>query len=286
MLRHTYRRRLLVAAAAAAAAALALCVSASATGAYKDITGDGAGAPDIGQVEVASDLAGQIVFTVHVDNWPEGGDVSLYLFLDADMNPATGAPDTYGADYIFGVFEAENGYGFAHWNGTEWADTSASTVHVTCSSSGVTISVNKSELGNTGEFNFWTRTRAGAVETNQSDDSPNDGAWNYSLAANGPDIVGVLVAMSPVSGPAQGKSFTFRTINLKLPSSGEAAAMLPTPESYKCAGKLAGRVLRGTGVGGCTWMLPRKSRGKRFDVALTVTYQGASKTVPFTYKVR
>jgi hypothetical protein len=60
----------------------------------------------------------------------------------------------------------------------------------------------------------------------------------------------------------------------------------PQPESYVCAAKLAGKALRGTGAGRCTYAIPKKAKGKRLSISVTASYQGASKTVQFDYKVR
>jgi hypothetical protein len=46
-------------------------------------------------------------------------------------------------------------------------------------------------------------------------------------------------------------------------------------------------VLKGNGVGACTFAIPKaKAKGKRLTVQLTVNYEGASKVVPLTFKVR
>jgi hypothetical protein len=43
----------------------------------------------------------------------------------------------------------------------------------------------------------------------------------------------------------------------------------------------------GGGVGCCSFTIPRKnSHGKRLNVVLTVSYQGATKSVPLLFKVR
>jgi hypothetical protein len=272
-----------VAAVAAAVAALAVTTAASA-GTYNDGTGDGKGAPDIGKVTVASDGTGQILFTIGVDNLPSPSDVRTLLLIDSDMNQQTGKTESLGADYAFLVDESDNGYAFGHWNGTAWEDTSYATVGVRTSSTGITISVNRSELGNTSEFNFWVRTLKGDSSLDQMDDGPDDGTWNYSLAANGPDIQNVLVQPQPAL-PMHGQLFSLAPAGLKLPPTGEAISILPQPESYTCTATLKGQRLAGVGTGGCTWKLPKTSKGKTLVVTLTVSYQGATKSFPFTFRV-
>jgi hypothetical protein len=60
---------------------------------------------------------------------------------------------------------------------------------------------------------------------------------------------------------------------------------MPQPDSYACTAKLAGRPIAGRGKGGCTWRLPKRSRGKTLVVSLTVVYEGATKTFSFPYRV-
>jgi hypothetical protein len=278
-------KMLLAVALATATAALAAVGAAQATGSYGDVTGDGKGAPDIAKVTVTSDAAGQILFTIGVDNLPLGADVTTLLFLNTDMNADTGRPSTEGADYVFGV--DDDGYGFARWTGADWDfGTPYSTVRVRVTSGGVTISVNRSELGNTNEFNFWTRTIAGEFSANQIDDAPDEGVWNYSLAANGPNIVELLVQAAPAAGPKAGATFSLTPVGLKLPTAGAPGSLLPAPESYSCKAMLKGRPIVGSGTGGCSWTLPKKARGKALAVVVTVSYQGATKSVPFSYRVR
>ena len=73
---------------------------------------------------------------------------------------------------------------------------------------------------------------------------------------------------------------------LKLPPDGRTTPTAILPESYSCNAKLGAKRLAGSGTGGCTFAIPKKkARGKRLTVQLTVNYQGATKTVPLTFKV-
>jgi hypothetical protein len=283
-MRTTWKPRATLTALALMAVALALSPAGGAVGRYTDETGDNAGAPDITGVSVQSDGAGQILFQIAVVDLPSPADVRTFLFLNTDMNLDTGAPDSAGADYFFVVDESDNTYGFGRWNATDWEETPSSTVQASSNRTGVTISVNRSELGNTDAFTFWTRTRAGAVDADQADTAPEDGSWQCSLAAGGPQIDSVLVTMKPGLGPRAGKAFTVTPAGLRLP---EAVRSLisPQPDDYTCRARLAGKQLVGTGTQGCTWKLDRKSRGKRLVVELTVTYQGATATFSFPFRV-
>jgi hypothetical protein len=181
---------------------------------------------------------------------------------------------TGGADYGFLVRELDNTYSFVRWSVTEWSETPDSTVRFSSSSAGMLVSVNRSELGNTSGFRFWAQT----VQGDARDTAPDTGLWNYSLAAGGPDVQAVLVRTQPSGAPRAGKRFTLKPVGLQLPDFGEPAAKLPRPESYRCSAKLAGKQLAGRGTGRCTPTIPKTAKGKRLTVALTVVYQGVTKT--------
>jgi hypothetical protein len=175
-------------------------------------------------------------------------------------------------------------YGFEHWDGSRWVDSPDLTVRITGGPSGIMVSVNRSELGNTVDFNFAASTLNLSDRT--SDYGPNDGAYNYSLDVNGPQINSVDVKTTPSVGPRAGKRFVVVPTGLKLPPDGRAVATPVLPESYTCVAKLGAKRLAGSGTGGCTIAVPKKkARGKRLTVQLTVTYQGATKVVPLTFKV-
>jgi hypothetical protein len=268
--------------------------SAGADGRYTDATGDGRGAPDIQGVTVSDDSSGTVTFQVTVDNIPDPpAPVWFWLDLDTDLNEQTGAPDTLGADYGFQIDFASQRYAFAHWNGSAWDNsTPRTTVKVSADATTITISVNRSELGNTGEFNFWTETLNGdPASSNQFDDAPDNGNWNFSLPANGPNIKSASLTTKPAAGPVHGKAFTVRAA-IRVPNDPglgipPGVNVLVVPDTYSCKAKLAGRTLRGRGTGKCAWTIPKKkSRGKKLVVKVTVNYQGSTKAFTKAYRVK
>ena len=269
--------------AAVAALALTLVPSAS-SGNYGDPTGDSGVAPDITGVTVASDKAsGLLTFRVAESNAAAPNSITE-LDIDSDANPATGDLGSRGADYAFQVNPVKHTYGFWHWNGADWVDTSSATVRVTSYSTGFTISVNKSEVGNAADFNFGAVTFM--LDGPATDSAPDDGLWNYSFDTNGPNIVSAQLATKPSSGPKAGKPFTVTPTGLTLPPSGRTNTAALLPESYACTAKLGTRTLVGVATGGCTFKIPKKkARGKTLTVQLTVNYEGATKVVPLTFKV-
>jgi hypothetical protein len=275
--------------AALLAAALVL-VPAAASGTYGDATGDAiGGAGDITGVTVMGDKgSGQLVFRITGSNLASSSDNIVSLDVDSDANPLTGNVNDDGMDYSFTV--DNDTYSFERWSGAEWVDTPYSTVHVSGGASGIAISLNRSELGNASVLNFEASTLAikivGTTAQIGADFAPDDGVFNYSLEANGPRIDSVDVQTTPVAGPKAGKKFVVTPTALKLPPDGRTSQTPILPESYSCTAKLGARTLVGTGTGSCTFSIPKKkARGKKLAVALTVNYQGATKTVPFTFKV-
>jgi hypothetical protein len=272
-------------AALVAALALMLVPSASSQGGppYGDPSGDSSSAADVTGVTVLSDKAsGQIVFRVSGSNLSTSPSLLTFLAIDSDANPATGDPGWDGADYGFVVDDSS--YGFVHWNGSDWVETTYATVRVSGGGSSLMISVNRSELSNTSEFNFTVRSLN--TDTKATDDAPDIGMYNYSLDAGGPDIQGVMLTTTPGSGPRAGKPFVVTPTGLKLPPTGGIISVLPQPESYSCKATLKGRAVPASGTGGCTLRIAKKkTRGKPLTVVVTVSYEGATKSVPFTFVV-
>jgi hypothetical protein len=268
---------------AAALAAILVLVPAASAGTYTDPAGDSATAGDVTGVSVVGDKAsGQLLFRITGTNLASSDKNVVFLTIDSDANPLTGNIADNGSDYWFVV---DNGsYWFMRWNGSDWDDTSTQSVRVSGGRTQILISVNRSEVGNTSSFNFVAATLD--LSAFALDEAPDDGAFNYSLEANGPQIDSVNVRTTPSAGPKAGKRFVVTPTGLKLPPDGRANATPPAAESYSCTAKLGARRLVGSGTGGCTFAIPKKkARGKRLTVVLTVNYQGATKTVPLTFKV-
>jgi hypothetical protein len=263
--------------------ALVAAAPAGATGKYTDRNGDNGSAPDVTGVSVSSDkTSGQVVFQISGINLSTTDDYPTFLDIDSDANPLTGDIMDNGADYEFGI--GVESYGFWHYTGADWIDTSYSTVQIYGNHSQLTVSVNKSEIGNTSDFNF---SVASADWPNKVYDSaPDSGMFNYSLDDGGPKIESVALATVPAAGPKTGKKFVVTPTGLTLPPAG-GVQTTPTPESYTCQATLGGHALKGAGIGGCTFKIAKKkTKGKTLKVTVTVQYEGASKAFPYAFKVR
>lgn len=269
-----------------AAVALLVAAPSQAVGKYTDPAGDAKGAPDITGVEVASDTNGQILFTIGVAGLQQGAMMGVFLAIDSDVNPATGNSGWLGSEYLFFVDELSYSYEFGRWTGAEWNwETPSSTVRVRDVAGTLLISVNAAELGGPQSINFSVQSRT--ATDGQFDDAPDDGHFNYTLPAGGPDIRSVRVEAKPAAGPKAGRAFTITPVALELPPSGAMIAATPVPESYTCTARLGAKALKGTGTGGCSFKIPKKNAKKKtLTVVLTVSYQGASKVQTLAFKVR
>jgi hypothetical protein len=269
--------------AAALTAALILVPTAS-SGTYTDPPGDSSTAGDLVSVTVAGDKAsGQLLFRITGTNIASAETMLLILDIDSDANPLTGDITANGSDYEFGV--NNNSYFFGHWDGSNWVETPDLSVQVSGNTTQILVSVNRSELGNTSKFNFFALS-FNTVDR-AFDGAPNQGAFNFSFDANGPQIISVDVKKTPAAGPKAGKRFVIAPTGLKLPPDGQLTPPAILPESYSCTAKLGAKRLAGSGTGRCTIAVPKKNaKGKRLTVLLTVKYQGAAKVVPLTFKVK
>jgi hypothetical protein len=269
----------------AVVAALILVPSASSQNGppYADASGDSSSAGDITGITVLSDKAsGQILFRISGSNLSTSPTQLTYLVIDSDANPATGDIGWDGGDY--GLIVDDTSYGFYHWTGSDWTYSEPASARVSGGGSSLLISINRSDLGNTSDFNFTVRTLN--TDTKASDDAPDDGMFNYSIDASGPDIQSVTLQTTPSFGPKAGKAFVITPLGLKLPPGGAIVSVPPHPDSYTCQATLKGRTLAGTGTGGCTLRIPKKkARGKKLNVVVTVTYEGTTKSFPFTFVV-
>ena len=267
---------------AALMAALILVPTAS-SGDYTDPAGDSGTAGDITAVTVAGDKAsGQLLFRITGTNVVSSETIPLIFEIDSDANPLTGDITVNGADYEFDVDNTS--YGFFHWNGSDWVATPDLSVQVFGGPSQIQISVNRSELGNTSMFNFFALSFN--ITDRAFDGAPNQGAFNYSFDANGPQIISVDVKKTPAAGPKAGKRFVIVPTGLKLPPDGQLTPPTILPGSYSCTAKLGAKRLA-SGKGVCSLAIPKKNaKGKKLTVLLTVNYQGATKVIPFTFKVK
>jgi hypothetical protein len=260
---------------------------------FTDPAGDANGAPDIQRIDVSNDDGGTVNFRVQVDAVQKPSDTRVYIFLDTDRNVSTGSAALDGVDYILAADESDNSFDIGRWDGAHWVDAPHATVAVNSDSTGWNFSVNKSELGGTDGFDFWVRTRFGDVSLDKEDTAPENGTFRYMFGASATSPPSTTPATTPAAStpkpklvvadaslvPHAGASFSFRIDHVVLWAVTYHIATATTtvdrvttfPQKIACKAVLAGRPLSGTGLGRCTWKLPKTARGKQLRVKVTVS---------------
>ncbi len=174
-------------AAAACLLLLAPLAGASNSATYLDATGDGAAeAPDLGDVHVSNDDAGQVVFRISITNRTSLAPTDMVaVFVDADGKAGTGcARGVFGAEYALDVLAGRYVFGRCVAGSWSFARRPA-TFSGSFADSTLTLAVNRRALGGASRFAF----RIGAATTTESrpayDFAPDVGtaAWSYQVVA-------------------------------------------------------------------------------------------------------
>jgi hypothetical protein len=175
------------AAGAACLLLLAPLAAASNSSPYADPAGDAAAAaPDLTDVQVSNDDAGNVVFRISIPNRTTLGDTDLIaLLVDADGKVGTGcARRVFGAEYALDVLAGRYVFGRCidgQWNFTKRPASFGGSF----ANSILTLKANRRDLGSTSRFAF----RVGAAATTESepayDFAPDAGLapWSYQVIA-------------------------------------------------------------------------------------------------------
>ena len=163
---------------------------------YRDAVGDGGSLPDIRQVKVTSTDEGRLSFRVTLGNRGPKEKTAVDLWLDTDADPETGNTTFEGADgaeYILmaslglpmpvGCDEVDGGC-LGKWSPAGWTPATAPSARITRTADGFTLSIDRRDLGNTKELNFFAVR--GAENPGFPDRAPGRGTYNYTLALHGP----------------------------------------------------------------------------------------------------
>jgi len=174
-------------AAAACLLLLAPLAGASNRVTYSDATADAAAdAPDLADVHVSNDDAGQVVFRISITNRASLAPTDMVaVFLDADGKSGTGcARGVFGAEYALDVLAGR--YVFGRCVAGSWSFVRRPpTFSGSFADSTLMLAVNRRALGGTSRFAF----RIGAATTTESrpayDFAPDVGTagWSYQVLA-------------------------------------------------------------------------------------------------------
>lgn len=262
-------------------AALALAAPAWADTTFTDTVNENPAAADISQVVIGNDpVAKTITLSVQVTNLPAmtEDNAAIEAYFDADNNTATGKS---GVDCFFGLDKA--GWYFFKWDGAQFTQTTGLGLPVSYNNGLMKVVFQTSDCSFGTSFSFWVTSFRGADPQNPVTDDAPDGTAVYSYTQTAapatPTAVGTAVT---TSGPAKaGHKFSVTAFSVKL--SDGTSVDLP---GRKCTATLGGVHLKGSGAGGCTFLLPTKAKGKTLVVQVSVTTSGVTlrKTVRVAVK--
>lgn len=266
--------------------------TASNTQTYPDSTGEDPAAPDITSVVVSNDDTGLITFQVNVSNRPTmTPDMLFDIFLDTDKNPATGDPQSLGADYVIELVPGS--VGLFQWNGSAFTGASSqSSLVFSYTTAGPTIRVNARDLGATKGFNFVVDATSGITTdasgnpdfTNAHDDlapDPGHGTFAYQV------LIKVSLSVQGFNtGPTPAKAGKRFSAGLAVAQSDTGGAV--QAGTVTCSARIAGKPLPAqahrivNGVAVCVWVIPKKAKGKTIRGTVSVSVQGAQASRSFS----
>jgi hypothetical protein len=262
---------------------------------FTDSTGEDPNAPDITTIVFSNDDAGLVTFKVNISNRPAlTADMSVLLFLDTDQQAGTGDTKSLGAEY---VIELDQGsVALFKWNGSDYvAAPSQTSVAYSYDSTGATIRVSATELGNTKAFNFLTLAFSGITtdamgngdfSTAHADQAPDSGHGIFSYQVRTKLALSVEAFTTGPKPARAGKRFV-----ASLAANENDTSRPVQAGTVACSATVRGKHLSATaqrvanGVATCSWLLPRNAKGAlRGTVSLTV--KGTTVVRAFAVKLR
>ncbi len=244
---------------------------------FPDATGDSGTAADISSVAVTNDDHGQYTFTISFAT-PYVNSDGIAVFLDTDRNSATGDPAVEGADYLFEDDYGSHSFDVASWSNNDWQTAPNTTASVTVASDNksITMTINKSELGNSTGFNLFVYTDDGTGGTGREDDA---GFFSYDLQT--------VFALSPGSfHDGAAKAGGTWTVSMTAVRS-DNGQTLTSGASVACAAKEGKKKLAvqssswGRSGAVCTFRLPKKPKHATVKATVTISDNGQSTTKTF-----
>jgi hypothetical protein len=227
------------------------------------------GAADITQVVASNDFDGNVTFAVTLADRPTlTADDLLFIFLNSDKDSSTGISG--GIDYAIVI--DRGGAILVRASGSSFAPAPQTTL--TLSDNGKTVTINRTELGDTTGFLF---AAVSVLESNDNadDSAPDSGTASYDLDLK--PVLDTLVAHFAPAKPKHGKPFRLSGTTLRVEDGTVVKA-----DSITCVANLNGKRLAGR----CSWRIPADARGKRLVVTLTAHYRGATATfTPWRFRV-
>jgi hypothetical protein len=161
---------------------------ATASATYVDETGDSGIAPDVRQVTITDDGAGNLTFAFVVADFVTPSSTSrlgekVYVCLDSDKNWSTGSPGG-GCDYAFAVDRSLGNQviTFYAWNGTAMSELAPAKISAVGGGDTFSVSFNESLIAGSTSFDFYVRSSEFATTTLGFEFAPTHGWWRFMPA--------------------------------------------------------------------------------------------------------
>lgn len=265
---------------------------------FQDSTGENPDAPDITSVVASNTDAGVVVFLVNIPNRPAlTGDMLIDISVDSDNNPATGDPQTAGADYAFELFQGQ--VNLYRWDGTNFVRRAGDPPQASVTFSyarGATIRISTAELGNTTRFNFGTIAISGIVvdpNTGNADFSnaradaapdPGHGLWSFQVRRS---ALRLLARRFSTDRPAAGRVFTARLVAARSDTGAVLSSGQVTCTATVAGRRLAVRTKRFVGrEARCAWAIPSSAADQTIRGSVAVQFEGLRVRRSFAATVR
>jgi hypothetical protein len=247
--------------------------------AFPDSVGDSGSGADITSVVVGNTAARLIRFEISIANTPVllREEDFVGVFIDADRSPSTGFAE--GFEYSIQTAGSVREANLYRWDGSTFVEVPTQSLTKIWEGGGkMTLQVSSADLSNTSGFSFFAATELLPGDDTFDDTAPNGvAAFTYTLST--PHIKSVRPRLAPAA-PRAGRAFRVAGVTVTLETGENRTA------TFRCRATLGGKSLRGSGVGGCRFALPRNARGKRLVLAITATVSGQSRTLRKVFRVR
>jgi hypothetical protein len=243
---------------------------------------------DMTLVDVTNTPDGRITFRITVTNQTLPPLTIVGVAINHDRNGATG---DQGVDSTLDFVVQQGGQmGISHqrWNGTDFVDVTPTQASGGFAAGVLTLSVPRSELGNTRSIDFEAlalvfRADLMALVADIAPDTAN--AYTY-------DLVGLpaprLTATRPTGVPARPVAGRAFVVSTAVTNDADQAVRSGT---VTCVVRVGTARIRAAGrfVGGrarCSMTVPRTARGKTIRGTMTIRSGGATATAAFSFRVR
>jgi hypothetical protein len=264
---------------------------------FEDSTGETGGeSPDITSAVVSNTNAGLITFKINIPNRATfSEDILVNVDIDSDNNPATGDPETLGADYAIQLFRGSAD--LFRWDGTSFTRTATDPPQsslVFSYAGGPSIKISAAELGNTTQLNFGALVITGIkLDLNgdpdftaaRADIAPDagHGLWKYEVKT----APLRLVARKFTAGtPRAGAVYT-----AKLSAARNDTGAVLASGKVTCKASVGGRPLRArtqrfvNREAVCSWLIPGTARGQKLRGSVAVAFEGKTLVKAFSKSI-